>query len=55
MIVLPPDNAGAHKLRTIPPTWKSGIMFTIKVVNRDPNTSALGAELTVDVVWTKVP
>lgn len=24
----PPDSMGANKLRTIPPTWKRGIMFT---------------------------
>ena len=27
-IVLPPDRSGANRFRTIPPTWKRGIMFT---------------------------
>ena len=28
MMALPPEKTGAHRLRTMPPTWKSGIMFT---------------------------
>lgn len=32
IMALPPDRSGAKRLRTMPPTWKSGIMFTTKRV-----------------------
>ena len=30
MMVLPPVIIGAKRLRTIPPTWNNGIIFTVK-------------------------
>ena len=34
-MALPPDNTGAHKLRTMPPTWNRGIMFTTGELSHD--------------------
>jgi hypothetical protein len=44
MMAEPPDSIGARRLRTIPPTWKRGIIFTgltVLAKNREDYFDAL--------------
>ena len=53
MIALPPLRRGASRLRTMPPTWKRGIMFTAEIVRR--GTQGENASRTVDVRRSQSP
>ncbi len=55
IIALPPDRMGAKRLRTMPPTWKSGIMFTT-IYSLDPIEQRLKHRvLTVDIILLEIP
>jgi len=58
MMALPQENMGAHRLRTIPPTWNKGIMFTArqgKIRLAKSHYTRMDAPLTVNRLGSEVP
>jgi hypothetical protein len=57
MIAEPPDMIGARRLRTMPPTWKRGIMFTAmaQLASYKVSSRSCDRTLTVNILMSQIP
>ena len=53
-IELPPDRIGANRFRTMPPTWKRGIIFT-KKGGKISSLLRMIITRTINIAWLQIP